>query len=438
MSDPDVIIVGAGITGLTCAHRLNHLGFQTVVLESSDRVGGVIRSERIGGYLMEWGPNSLVPTGETFRVLDELKLGDDLLEANPRAPRYIVVNKQLKSVPLGPMTFRGVGRAAVEPFVRTKSPEDESVANFFRRRFGREVHDRLVAPFVTGIFAGDTEQLSIASVFPRMVEMEAQSGSILTAMLRKRSETNASPRKATVSSFADGMETLPARLAEGQKIEKNCSGVRIGRDLQARATVLAVPAFHASQIVAFQSPELAELLAGIEYAPIVVAATSISSDSLKAPLTGFGFLVPREERLTTLGTVFNSVLFPNRAPEGRHLLTSFLGGALRPEVFDWPEDRIWETVCSELKLILKSSIQPEPLALVRHRRAIPQYNIGHKRRVENLADELRRSPGLFVTGNFLHGVSVPACMEHGESTAAAVADLLQTPGALNPRYGTGR
>jgi oxygen-dependent protoporphyrinogen oxidase len=130
--------------------------------------------------------------------------------------------------------------------------------------------------------------------------------------------------------------------------------------------------------------------------------------------------------MTILGTIFSSLLFSDRAPDGRLLLTSFLGGALKPEVFDWPDERIWESVCSELKRVLKTSVQPEPLAVFRHRRAIPQYNIGHRQRVDAIASELSRIPGMFVTGSFLHGVSVPACMEHGDNTATAVSEFLRS------------
>src|SRR5678815_1867046 len=173
-------------------------------------------------------------------------------------------------------------------------------------------------------------------------------------------------------------------------------------------------------------PELAAMLGAIDYAPIVVATTSMPVRSLSAPLRGFGFLVPQSERLVMLGTVFNSLLFSGRAPEDRLLFTSFLGGVSRPEVFDWPDARIWDSVCSELKRVLKTSIQPEPLAIFRHRRAIPQYNIGHGQRVEAIARGLARIPGLFITGSFLHGVSIPACMEHGDNTATAVSEFLRS------------
>jgi len=142
---------------------------------------------------------------------------------------------------------------------------------------------------------------------------------------------------------------------------------------------------------------------------------------------GFGFLVARGERLNILGTVFNSSLFADRAPHNRLLLTTFLGGATKPEAFDWPDQRVWDVVCSELKLVLKSSIPPEPVALFRHRRAIPQYTIGHRARTEVLRNELKRCPGLFVAGNYLDGVSVPACLEQGDATAHAVAEFLGSP-----------
>jgi len=430
LSDPDVVVVGAGITGLTCAYRLQKLGVNTLVLESGDRVGGVIRTERVNGYLVERGPNSLLPTPHTFGLLKELGLEDELEEADPKAPRYIVVNRRLRAIPFGPLSFGGIFRALAEPMVRSKSAGDESVASFFRRRFGTQVLDRIAAPFVTGIFAGDTEKLSVASVFPRIVEVEKQSGSVILGMLRGKNKASAAseekPRRASISSFSGGLETLPLRIAGNLQVRTQCSGIRIGKDVRAKATVLAVPAYRAAEILSEIHPELAALLGAFDYAPVVVATTSIPLANLSAPLRGFGFLVPKSEQMVTLGTIFSSFLFSGRAPDDRLLLTSYLGGALRPEVFDWPDERIWDSVCKELKQVLKTSTQPEPVTIFRHRRAIPQYNIGHRQRVEAVASELSRIPGMFITGNFLHGVSIPACMEHGDNTALAVSEFLRS------------
>jgi protoporphyrinogen/coproporphyrinogen III oxidase len=440
-SGPDVVVIGAGITGLTSAYRLQKLGFGVLVLESSDRAGGVIRSQLIDGHLVEWGAGSMLPTDHTFGILEELGLLNDLIEANPKSPRYIIVNGQMKAVPFGPLSIGGLLRAFAEPFIRTKSGSDgtpdESVASFFSRRFGREAHDRIAAPFVAGIYAGDTERLSIGATFPRMVEVERRYGSLISGMLRGKSrgeppETSkgekppADRHTGRISSFPNGMETLTRRMSESLTVRLNTSGVRIGTDVHPKATVVAVPAYQAATIFEETNPEIAAALSSIEYAPIVVAATSLPVEGLTESHRGFGFLVAKGERLNILGTVFNSSLFSDRAPHNRLLLTTFLGGATKPEAFDWPDQRVWDVVCSELKDVLKSSIPPEPVALVRHRRAIPQYTIGHRGRTQVLRNELKRCPGLFVTGNFMDGVSVPACMEQGDATAHAVAEFLGT------------
>jgi oxygen-dependent protoporphyrinogen oxidase len=158
---------------------------------------------------------------------------------------------------------------------------------------------------------------------------------------------------------------------------------------------------------------------------MVVATTSLPAAAFPQPLRGFGFLAPRSEGLHVLGTLFSSALFPGRAPEGRTLLTSFVGGAFEREAVEWTDDRVWETVCSELQRVLGTSARPEPVRLIRQRRAIPQYNIGHGSRLDSLRRELQDMPGLFVAANYLDGVSVAACMEQGEKAARDVAAYLR-------------
>ena len=433
-SGPDVVVIGGGITGLTCAYRLQKLGYEALVLESSGRVGGAIRTEKIDGHLVEWGPNSLLPTTHTFEFLDEIGLLPDLIEANPKSPRFIVVNGELKAVPFGPMSYGGLFRAIREPFVRSKSgggqSADESIASFVTRRFGREAYERMAAPFVSGIYAGDPEKLSIGATFPRMLEIEREFGSLIGGMLRRKSKPKGDgppQRTGRISSFNDGLELLPKRIAENLTVRLNTSGVKIGSDVHPKATVIAAPAFAAAEILGDSDPDVTAVLDSIEYAPMVVAVTSLPLEGLTQPHRGFGFLVARGEKLKMLGTVFNSSLFPDRAPSNRLLLTSFIGGATRPEALDWPDERIWDVIRQELKQVLKLSIPPEPIGLLRYRRAIPQFNIGHRARIETLRNALKRCPGLFVTGNYLEGVSVPACMEQGDATAHAVAEFLGGP-----------
>lgn len=425
----DVIIIGAGISGLSCAWTLKKLGIESVVLEESPRPGGVIKSEKINGYQIEWGPNALQSAPAALQLTDESGLWDDILTPTPNAPRFVFWDGRLRKVPFGPLTTSGILRAIREPFVRSKSPGNESVRDFFIRRVGRQVHDRLVGPAVTGIFAGDTAKLSMAAVFPKILEMERQHGSLASAFLqslgsrKKPAESGLSrPKpKGSVFSFSDGLETLPRRLADQLNIQYNVKDARLD---MAPITVVAAPAAAASRLFEAKNKELSALLGRVEYAPMVIAAASIPDYGFKQPLNGFGFLVPRNQGLRILGALFSSALFPGRAPNGRELLTCFMGGDFEPETLDWPDMRIWETVCPELKAALESSEMPEPIALFRQRRAIPQFHIGHEQWVHAVQDELKKTPGLFLASNYLEGVSVPACIENGNRTAQAIAEHL--------------
>jgi oxygen-dependent protoporphyrinogen oxidase len=425
----DVVIIGAGISGLSCAWTLKKLGIESVVLEESSRPGGVIQTERINGYQIERGPNSFQSAAPALRLADEAGLWDDIMAPSPNAPRYIFWDGKLRKVPFGSLTASGILQALREPFVRSKSSPDESVRDFFIRRVGRQVHDRLVAPALTGIYAANTANLSMAAVFPKIVEMEREQGSLTAAFLKslrgRKKPADGAPAKPKpkggIFSFTEGLETLPRRLSEQLTIQYNVKDARLD---MAPVTVVATPAANASCLVAARNPELSALLKRVEYAPMVIAAVSLPDFSFKEPLNGFGFLVARNQGLHMLGALFASALFPGRAPNGRELLTCFAGGAFEPETIEWPDDRVWETVCPELKAALQSSEMPEPVALFRHRHAIPQYNIGHDRFVGAVKEELMKVPGLFIASNYLEGISVPACIEQGDRTAHAVAEYL--------------
>src|SRR5205085_937861 len=189
----DVIIIGAGISGLSCAWTLKKLGIDAVILEATSRPGGVICTENVQGYQIEWGPNSIQPAPAALKLIDEVGLWDDLLPPDPHAPRYIYLNRRLRKFPFGPLSFGGITRILSEPFIRSKSPKDESVRDFFTRRFGKQAHDRLIGPFFTGIYATDTAQLGMAAVLPRIIEMEREHGSLTAAMLRSFTRRSTPP-----------------------------------------------------------------------------------------------------------------------------------------------------------------------------------------------------------------------------------------------------
>src|SRR5256885_12411469 len=211
----EVNIIGAGISGLYCAWTLKQHGVDAVILETTQRAGGVIRTENIEGYQIEWGPNSIQPAPAALKLIDEAGLWNDLLPPDPHAPRYIYLNRRLRKFPFGPLSFGGIARILAEPFIRSKSPQDESVRDFLIRRFGRQAHDRLAGPLFTGIYATDTAQLSVAAVLPRMLEMERNYRSLTAAMVRSFSRrapavaaTKPRPRGFTLS-FSNGLEMLP-------------------------------------------------------------------------------------------------------------------------------------------------------------------------------------------------------------------------------------
>jgi oxygen-dependent protoporphyrinogen oxidase len=428
----NVTIIGAGISGLSCAWTLKKLGIEATVVEATSRPGGVIRTDRINGYQIESGPNSFQAAAPALKLVEEVGLWDDLLPPAPNAPRFVYWNGKLRKFPFGPLSFPGIVRILREPLVRSKSPVDESVRDFFVRRVGRQAHDRLVAPALTGIYAGNTANLSMTAVFPKIIEMEREHGSLAKAFLRTlkgRGRSGASPSrpkpKGSVFSFPNGVETLPKRLAEEVSIRYQVADAQIA---DSAVTVVTVPAHRAADLFARRNSTIAALLRKVQYAPMVIAAVSLPDHSFKEPLRGFGFLVPRNQGLHLLGALFSSALFPDRAPIGQELLTCFLGGMFEPEAIEWPDERVWETVCTELKSAMRTSEMPQPVTLFRQPHAIPQYTIGHERWVAAVKEELKQTPGSFIAANYLEGVSMPACIEQGDRAAHAVADYLGRKG----------
>ncbi len=432
----EAVVVGAGVSGLACARRISSAGGRAVVVEAGRRVGGVIDTLEIDGFRVEAGPNTVLPTQRAMEQIVDAGLEKDMVAAPRGAPRYVWVGGGLRRVPwvLSP---RGTFRALAEPFVsrRSGADGDESAASFFRRRFGVEVRDRLAAPFISGIYAGDTQKLSLAGAFPRLAELESRYGSVILGMLLGRRDA---PRRYPLSSFRNGMRVLPEGLASGLEIrfEMPVRSVRKdgrawmvdteGESLRAQSVVVATPAGAAQEILKDAFPDLAGLLGKATYAPVAVVAVGVDDEAFPRPLDGFGVLIPRTEGLYTLGTQFNSCLFPGRAPEGKQLLTNFIGGALFPEILDWTDDRIRGVVSEEVERVLSLRTGAMvPVALFRYERAIPQYGLGHPEWKSAVKRSLERTPGLFLGGNYIEGISVPASIENGLAAGECVLSIIR-------------
>lgn len=450
------VVIGAGISGLSCAYRLQQLGVPVTLLEASDRVGGLVGTVEKHGLLLESGPQSFQGTDSILALIRRLGIESELLTADPRAPRYILQRGQLREIPMSPValltsSLLGVGsrwKIASEPFRRSRPPEgDESIADFVRRKFGHEILEYLVAPFVSGVYAGDPEKLSLRAAFPSLDEWEREYGSILRGAMKSRPPKGERSGPPPLCSFRHGVaaltQALGARLGEvlrtgarvvsikqaGHAVGRNyeISLLRNGREetLRAGAVILATPAYTASRLLGAVSGTLAQTLSGIAYAPVAVVAAEYYAQQIGKPVSGFGFLIPRSEKRRTLGTVWNSSLFAGRAPAGRVAMTSFAGGATDPEIVARPEEEIASIVHDENARVLDISGPPVSWVVWRHEKALPQYSLGHSHVVKAIRDAERALPGLFFAANYLEGPSLGKCVDVGNQTADAVQEYLR-------------
>jgi protoporphyrinogen/coproporphyrinogen III oxidase len=464
-----VVIIGGGISGLACAVMLRQRRIPFLLLEQSARLGGLIHTAEDQGYLVECGPQSFTLTPALYQLIADAALAGELLYAPRRAPRYIWRHGQLLAAPMSPLALfttplldgHAKWRLVTEPLGTSHPPAgDESVADFVRRKFGSSLLENLVAPLVSGIYAGDPEKISLRAALPQAYEWERKHGSLLRgAVRRKREKAPGGRAPRGLCSLRRGMSSLPEALSkllgEGVQIQSSATAValralgssttpamrdqarfdvRVARRGQsqtvaASAVVVAVEPQEASQVLRSASSETSALLATIASAPVAVCALGYRRGAIARSLEGFGFLVPRGEGLRLLGTVWNSSLFPARAPQGHVLLTSFLGGALDPEIVTWPEERISAAVHNDLARVLQVREPPAFTWITRHLRALPQYNLGHAQTVASLAERCAKTPGLFLAGNYLTGPSLGACVLRSFQVAQSVEQLISPPSA---------
>jgi oxygen-dependent protoporphyrinogen oxidase len=454
----DVVIIGAGISGLVAAYRLKRSGLSVLVLEKSHRAGGVIESLSTRGYLIERGPNSVRGTQEFLELITDLELRDELVIGDPGLPAYTYSHGELRAVPMSPLALvgsnilstRGKLRLLREPFIaRRNEAGDESIASFVRRRLGPEVLDELVSPFISGIYAGDPQKLSVDACFPSLVERERESGSITAGLLRRRSTRDDAPpperreslRRYRFCSFHDGLSTLTDRLAarldgairfrvevdnlsiasveNGADFKIEISSSESSHQISARAVIVATPATAAASIVRAIAPVLARQLARINYNSLVSVPAGVATRE-SSQLRGFGFLATRAAGLRTLGSIWNSSAFADRAGRGYHLMTSFIGGTTDPGAVSLSDDDLQATLMRDLRKVLKSEVSIEQLPITRYPAAIPQYEMGHGEVVAQVDRELARVPRLEIAGNYLRGVSVGDCIRDATRIAEKI------------------
>jgi protoporphyrinogen/coproporphyrinogen III oxidase len=443
-ADVGAVVVGAGISGLAAALELQQTTSEVVLVDASDRPGGVLRTDHVAGFVVERGPNTFRVSAPLLEALRGLRLDDEILRARPASRlRYLLRGGELVALPLSPIALarsdlisrRGKLRLLAEPFVRRGDGADESVAEFVRRRLGSEVLTRLVGPSLTGLYAGDEEQLGAETVFKSLVQHERRHRSIafgaLARALSRRRPRGLPGSWSAPKGLGPFARALTRRLVDppalqtralelvwlGTRWRVSLTGPAGETALLSRRVVIATPAREAARLLLDVDTEVSRLLEGIEYAPLVSLPIGVDPRAVRRKIEGFGFLVPREEGVALLGCLFMSRLFPDRAPLGRELLQCMFGGRRWPAAVAEPADALFARALADLDRALGISGQPLQLGLARHERAVPQPGRDHGRRIAELRRRLATRPGLVLAGAYLDGVSVADCFASGQRAA---------------------
>jgi oxygen-dependent protoporphyrinogen oxidase len=437
------VVIGGGLSGLAAALRRTRAGVETVLLEGDARPGGVVRTEKHEGFLVEKGPNTVRPTPAVMGLARELGLEAEILLSDPKLPRYVDFRGALHALPSSPgalvstrlLSAAGKWRIFGEPFRRGGGSPDESVRDFFSRRLGPEIADRIVTPFVGGIFAGDPARLAVADAFPSLARWEREHGSIFRGAIREARRTRAAsppppgPKVRGLLSFREGLQALPVAMAGslGPAFRPSTGAVALSRrpggwrvstasgDWDAAEVILAAPAAAAAELVRPFAPDAAAALDAIPHPPLAVLHLAWPKAALARPFRGFGHLVVPDPSRRVLGAVWSSSLFPGRAPEGQILVTVFLGGARDPDALGLSDADLVAAAARDLEAEGIVRGRPRLVLLTRWARAIPQYERGHGARIAILAQAESRLPGLHFLGNYRGGISV------GDVLASALA-----------------
>jgi oxygen-dependent protoporphyrinogen oxidase len=447
-----IVIIGAGISGLAAAYELVRRGIRPIVLEASERLGGLILTERDGPFVIDGGPDSmLVAKRAGLELCEELGLTPRLIRTLPPRTAFVLRSGTLHAIPqpavLGlPLTWgalarasmispRGRVRMALEPLIRPRPKDDESISEFIGRRFGREAVEYLADPLLAGIHAGDPARLSMHALFPSVVDAERAAGSVRRGLGRIGRPAHAS--EGLFVSLPNGMaeliQALSAALPAGTiRLSSPVSAIKTSVDglfdvlparesLQARSVILATPAWSAASIVAPLDPELSSRFSEIRYSSTAIVALAYPRERVTRPVAGSGFVAPRAESSSVLAATWISSKWEHRAPAGQVLMRLFVGGARDPAAVDRTDTELIEQAVAFLAPIAGLTGRPALARVYRWQRASAQHEVGHLSRMQAIERLLARQPGLFVTGSGFRVTGIPDCIADARAAASAAA-----------------
>lgn len=453
-ADIDVAVVGGGIAGLSAAYELRARGLSTRVFEAGPRPGGVIVTERSAGWVIDGGPDSiLVQKPAAVGLCRELGIADQLVPTLTPRTAYVLRDGELHPIAEGSFlgfplnasafmrsslfTIGGRLRMAAEAVLpRGGGEEDESIGSFVRRRFGDEAAEYLADPLLAGIHAGDADRLSMHALFPRLVEAERRTGSVIRAF--RALQTRPSPQGAFLS-LPGGTGALVDALAQNLGPEVVTCSSRVTElhreghyvveceqtSCRARSVILAVPAYIAGSLLGSFDTTLGGLCAAVPYASTATVALGYRAEQVRRPMRGTGFLVPRRERTPLLAATWVSSKWPGRAPEGHVLLRGFLGGGRDPHRTEAGDDELIATVKDTLADLMDIVGEPVISRLFRFTRQSPQYEVGHLQRVATIERGLSALPGVFLAGSGFRAIGIPDTIADGRETAGRAADFVR-------------
>ena len=465
MIHKDIVIIGAGLTGLTLGHYLKKAGFSVTIIEKENRTGGVINSYREKGFLFESGPNTgVLSHPEVVELFEELENHCKLITANPEAKkRYIWKGKKWVAIPSGPISaittplfkLKDKFKVLGEPWRKPGTNPMENLSDFVIRRLGQSILDYAVDPFVSGVYAGDTDYLIPKYALPKLYNLEQNYGSFIKGTIQKAKEKKDNPRmqKATreVFSAEGGLCELSNALTKSVE-EKNvllaCENTSIIPDgkeftikfsqtgkpkvIKANKVITTVGGYILPQVLPFLNEKQSKPFSNLKYAKVAQVILGFNKWT-GTDINAFGGLVPSKENKKVLGVLFTSSFFANRAPIGGALLSVFMGGVRRPEQVEMSDNELLDVLREEIPSMMGlDSLKPDLVRIFRYHHAIPQYGADSKERFETIDELQNQYPGLILAGGIRDGIGMADRIKQAKTIADQIEVLVKVSLKVKP------